>query len=100
LNIEDLRTALGDYEELLTFEDSDKNIIIGQKGFIVKGKWDAINEQIQKLGGKYQGSSIWFVPKETPQPSQQKKTPLQDDRIYEAIDLLEKALTKLREAGY
>jgi len=101
LSVEDLKTALANYEDILTFELVGEVIKIIPKDFIPKPKWEAINEQVKQLNGRYVGGikeRHWTVKRETRQVPQQ--TAKGNELVLDAIDLLEKALTKLREAGY
>jgi len=74
-SVQDLRKALADYENLLTFEEVGDIIKVQVKEFLRgergKAKWEAINEQIKQFGGTWVGgigaNSHWKVKRETPQ---------------------------------
>ena len=97
MKVEDLKKTLANYENLLSFEQTGDNIKVQATRFLPKNQWDAINEQIRHLGGRYVSlgkDSHWIIKAETSQPTST------DEKIRDAIDLIEKGLTKLREAGY
>lgn len=76
VSLDDLRTALADYEDILTFEEVGDFIKVkmeyqhGERG---KATWEAVNAQIKEFGGEWVSEgkwSHWKVPKgkrETPQ---------------------------------
>ena len=104
-SVDDLKTALADYEDILTFEEVGNYIKVQLKQFLHgdqgKAKWEAINNQVKEFGGKWVSlgkDSHWQVSKKVESPKMPQLD--KDGLVLEAIDLMEKALTKLREAGY
>jgi len=119
MSVEDLQTALGDYEDILTFEEVGEFITVKmeyQHGPTGRAKWEAINEQIKQFGGEWISNgklSHWKVPKVkgTPQPPMAPKearelgknlaeATIKLQLIRDGINLIEKGLTKLREASH
>jgi len=103
-----VKTVLANYEDILTFELVGDIIKVqlteflgGEKG---KAKWEAINEQVKKLGGEWRGglgkNSHWAIPGKPTQKIVPAQSAKGNQLVLDAIDLLERALTKLREAGY
>lgn len=111
MSVEDLKTALADYMDILTFEEVGEIIKIIQKSYIPTHKWEAIYAIVKEWNGHYVGGikeRHWTVPRkqETPQrPSKQEvefveREDVKQKLLWQAVDLLEQARQKLREAGY
>lgn len=101
MNFDDVKTLFTGYDELVTIEDAGDFIVVKTKGFMKKDKWEELNVLAKEAGGKYVGgigkNSHWRFSKE--QKSAAGKV-TQTKLVREAIDLMEKALTILRKAGY
>jgi len=83
-SLEDVKTILANYEDILTFEEVGEIIKVqlteflhGEKG---KAKWEAINMQVKELGGEWRGglgkNSHWAIPRGTTQKPAEPKPQL------------------------
>jgi len=116
-SVEDVKTALANYEDILTIEEVGEVIKVQLKEFLHdekgKAKWEAINMQVKEFGGQWKGglgkNSHWAIPRGTPQrPSREEvkfleKEPKQDlsllGELEEIHDRLGELIKKVREAG-
>lgn len=98
MSVEDLRTALADYEDWLKFTEEGDYIVITPKSYN-NSKWQKVNPQIKELGGEWKSlgkMSHWKVPKgkqETPQNL--RKTSILDKEIEEMKQIVARLDKKL-----
>ena len=95
MNLEDLKAAFADDEDILTFEDEGNYFTVKmeyQPGSLGKAKWDAINNQIKEFGGEWVSAgrmSHWKVPKKQPEnPELEADTDVKVAFIREATEML------------
>lgn len=111
LSLEDLKTALADYEDILTFEEVGEVVKVTmqyQHGPHGKVKWSAVNSIVKEFGGEWVSlgkDSHFKVPRQqTAQPtvnnplipqfeSVQQNLETAMHAIRRALDLIEKAKT-------
>jgi len=103
MSLEDLKTALADYEDILTFEDRGETVEILTKGFIPKNKWASVNAIVKELGGKYfpanqssDGKGRWKVP----QQQASSETPIEHrwaNALEVAVGEIERIIADLRK---
>jgi len=101
VNLDDLKAAFADDEDILTFEDEGNYFTVKmeyQPGSLGKAKWDAINNQIKEFGGEWVSAgrmSHWKVPKKQPEiPDLESPDPY--TRMDNALAALRKAWEEIK----
>ena len=99
ISVESVQAKLGENASLVTIEKVGDFIVVKPKEFIRdKAKWDEINSEVLKMGGKYVGgigkNSHWKIPVAS-QPSKVDVV----SRINGIIDELTRLRNELKEAS-
>lgn len=85
MSVEDLRTALADYEDWLKFTEEGDYIVVTPKSYN-NSKWQKVNPQIKELGGEWKSlgkMSHWKVPKGKRENALKKREFDKDLDVYE-----------------
>lgn len=106
LSLEDLKTALADYEDILSFEEVGEVVKVTmqyQHGPHGKVKWSAVNSIVKEFGGEWisLGKDSYFeVPRRQGEPQIPNLEKVENHRqnIWQILDDIERLLLKLRKA--
>lgn len=105
MSVEDLKTALANYEDILSFEEVGDFIKVtmeyqpGPKG---KATWEAVNEQVKQFGGEWKSvgrGSHWAVPRKTAKAPQKAPELTLLGRLELVRDELDSIISQVREAS-
>lgn len=104
MNVEELKTSLGEDAELLDFKVEGEYIVAKFKQFQRdKNIFARVAERFKSLGGEYKGglgaNSHFRIKRETPQKPDIELEG-KEKLLSQAALLVEQASKKLREAGY